>query len=491
MNEQTEADLVGGGNEAVTEPKINLRDLYENLGGSGTSDSGRNQLTDSQRDAFAGPLAKAVGIPRNHISIRALNDDKQTGRAASETIAERVRSDVEMLDWVFVGRCTGETETYSKILSYMDRNAYILGGISVFIGAKPDWRVIGVYFDKDQRKTAQGICEFLDYDFSKAKEVKVRDRRNLTKNLSDYDDPVADGVFLLEKTRRTIRSELMRKKCICLQGPPGTGKTVVGKSISNETALDQSRVLNLQFHQAYSYEDFVVGWRPSSEGNLRVLEGAFLKFCDIARENQGDPYVVFIDEINRANVSQVFGEVLSLIEATKRDGEFAVSLAYTDPENERTFFVPKNVFVVATMNTADRSLSIIDYALRRRFSFIDLEPAYGTAEFHEFLSRNCVPSGLIDEVSERFLNLNRVITEDTRALGPGFELGHSYFCGFIPKDQSPEDWYSNIVKHEIEPLLRDYWMDDEERVTEQLALLKEPLVIVPESPLGEESDPQV
>jgi len=150
MSDKDELKLVRFDSEEEAISKVDLKDLYENLGGSGLSESGRNQLTDEQRDAFASPLAKALGIPRKHISIRALNDDKQTGRAASETIAERVRSDVEMLDWVFVGRCTGERNTYSKILNYMDRNVHILGGVSVFVGAKPDWGVIGVYYDKDQ-----------------------------------------------------------------------------------------------------------------------------------------------------------------------------------------------------------------------------------------------------------------------------------------------------------------------------------------------------
>lgn len=450
---------------------VESESLFENLGNPNTGGSGRNQLTDAQRNAFAQPVADAAGIPRSNISIRALNDDKQTARAAAETIAERVRANVEMLDWVFVGRCTGEEEKYPNILRYMSENAYYLAGISVFVGAKPSWRVIGVFYDKELEQTAKQICQFLDYDFSEAVEVKVRDRRNLTKNLSDYDDPLSSEIFLTEDARRELISEIMRKKCAAIQGPPGTGKTVVGKSISFEIAGADDRVLSLQFHQSYSYEDFVRGWRPSKSGELELKDGAFLQFCDRARNDPGSPYVVFIDEVNRANVSQVFGEVLSLIEATKRDEKFAVDLAYNHEGGSSAFYVPKNIFLVATMNTADRSLALVDFALRRRFSFIDLAPAYGESEFLKFVCGNGVAQYFAEELSKRMIDLNNVICEDTRNLGPGFAIGHSYFCGKVTEGTDINEWYQNIILHEVAPLLREYWSEEEDLAAERVSIL--------------------
>ncbi len=445
--------------------------LFENLGNPVAGDGGRNQLTEAQRNAFAQPLADAAGIPRSNISIRALNDDKQTGRAAAETIAERVRANIEMLDWVFVGRCTGEEEKYSNIIRYMSEHAFYLAGISVFVGAKPTWRVIGVFYDKELEQTAKLICKFLGYDFSDAVEVKVRDRRNLTKDLSDYDDPVSSEIFLTDGARRELISEIMRKKCVAIQGPPGTGKTVVGKSISVEIAGTEDRVLPLQFHQSYSYEDFVRGWRPSKSGNLELKDGAFLQFCEYARTDPGNPYVVFIDEINRANVSQVFGEILSLIEATKRDEKFAVDLAYNSEQGSSKFYVPKNIFLVATMNTADRSLALVDFALRRRLSFIDLLPAYEEREFLDFICGNGLTRSIAEVISKRMNDLNSVISNDTRNLGPGFSIGHSYFCGKVPEGTDLNEWCQNIVLHEIAPLLREYWAEEEELAAERVSIL--------------------
>lgn len=448
--------------------------IFDHLG-EAYSGTGRAQLTNEQKDGFSKPLSYAAEIPREHIDLRALNDEKQTRRALSESTFSRVQSDIETLDWVFVGRCTGEEDSYPKILSYMSENVQILAGISVFIGAQPEWHVIGMYYDEELRETAKKIAERLGYDFKNAEIVKVRDRRNLTKNLSDYDDPLSSDVFLTASSRSEMVSEIMRKKCVAIQGPPGTGKTVIGKSISLEIAGEESRVLSLQFHQSYSYEDFVRGWRPSNSGDLVLKDGTFLQFCKRAEEDPGNPYVVFIDEINRANVSQVFGEVLSLIEVTKRDAKFAVDLAYSHEKGDSGFYVPKNVFLIATMNTADRSLAIVDYALRRRFSFIDLDPAYGEDEFLNFVSDNGVDRTIAEEISARMIELNKVISEDTRNLGPGFAIGHSYFCGKVQEGTDLWRWYMNIVEHEIAPLLREYWSEEDDMAEERISLLSQKL----------------
>jgi len=450
---------------------VDLVDLFDNLGGP-YAGQGRDQLTNAQKDGFLNPIAEIAGVDRERVDIRTLNDEKQTRRSLSESTFARVQSDIEMLDWVFVGRCSGEQDSYEKILSYMANKVRILAGISIFVGALPNWHVIGLYYDSENAELAKRISDFLAFDFSEAIEVRVRDRRNLTKNLSDLDDPLVSDVFLSESSRTELVSELMRKKCIAIQGPPGTGKTVVAKSISLEVAQDENRVLSLQFHQSYSYEDFIRGWRPTGDGNLELTDGTFLKFCERARSDAGNPYVVFIDEVNRANISLVFGEVLSLIEATKRDKKFSVDLAYGETStSSEPFYVPKNVFLITTMNTADRSLAVVDYALRRRFSFIDLLPAYGETEFHSFVQDNGIPNDHAREISARMIALNDSIRNDNRNLGTGYQIGHSYFCGKVPDGVNVEDWYQNIVAHEIAPLLREYWADEEELANDQIAKL--------------------
>jgi len=466
--EQPEQATNGEASATHETQTVDLETLFDNLGGP-YAGQGRDQLTNAQKDGFLNPIAEVAGVDRERVDIRTLNAEKQTRRSLSESTFARVQSDIEMLDWIFVGRCSGEEESYEKILSYMVNKVSILAGVSIFVGALPTWHVIGLYYDTENVELAKRISDFLEFDFADAIEVRVRDRRNLTKNLSDLDDPLVSDVFLSESSRTELVSELMRKKCIAIQGPPGTGKTVVAKSISLEVARDEDRVLSLQFHQSYSYEDFIRGWRPTGDGNLELNDGTFLKFCERAHNDASNPYVVFIDEVNRANISLVFGEVLSLIEATKRDKKFSVDLAYGETSKSgKPFYVPKNVFLITTMNTADRSLAVVDYALRRRFSFIDLLPAYGETEFHRFVEDNGIPSGHVRKISSRMIALNDFIRNDSRNLGAGYQIGHSYFCGKVPDDVSVEDWYQNIIAHEIAPLLREYWADDEELANDQI-----------------------
>ena len=474
----SETDDAGSSGETS---QVSTAEIFAHLG-EAYSGSGRAQLTNAQKDGFSKPVAMAASVSRDHVDIRSLNDEKQTRRSISESTFARVQADVEMLDWIFIGKCSGAEESYPKILSYMSEKVQILAGVSIFLGAEPNWHIIEVYYDPENRDVARKISEFLEYDFTKAIEVKVRDRRNLTKNVSDHDDPLTSDIFLTKEARSELVSELMRKKCIAIQGPPGTGKTVVARSISLEVAREEDRVLPLQFHQSYSYEDFIRGWRPSAGGNLELTDGIFLKFCERARKDSGNPYVVFIDEINRANISLVFGEVLSLIEATKRDKKFAVSLSYNRThETDGEFYVPKNIFLVSTMNTADRSLALVDYALRRRFSFVDLDPAFGSSEFHDFVIKNGINRAVVKEISNRMLALNDLIKEDSRNLGPGYQIGHSYFCGRVPQGTSVQSWYSNIVQHEIAPLLREYWADEGGLAEERIALLSSKLNVEEEA----------
>jgi 5-methylcytosine-specific restriction enzyme B len=285
-------------------------------------------------------------------------------------------------------------------------------------------------------------------------------------------DDAMHELFIPRETVLGIVDALARKKCVILEGPPGVGKTFVARRLAYALIRRKApvQVELIQFHQSYAYEDFVQGWRPTSGGGFYLRNGVFYRFCELARQEPDETYVFVIDEINRANLSKVFGELMMLIEADKRSEDFAVQLTYSDGGDR--FHVPPNVHVIGLMNTADRSLAMVDYALRRRFSFFRLEPAFGD-EFAEHLESVGVQAELVDKIINRLRALNDRIREDRGSLGRGFEIGHSFF---VPPDEaaSPgEDWYVAVVRHEIEPLLQEYWFDQPERVAETIAQLLE------------------
>lgn len=282
------------------------------------------------------------------------------------------------------------------------------------------------------------------------------------------DDFLSD-VYLDGTQLDVILGLLNDKRNLILQGAPGTGKTYAARRIAYTLlgSADQDRIRMVQFHQSTSYDDFVYGYRPTADGGFEPREGVFSEFCRVAREEFREaaresrgalPYVFIIDEINRANVSKVFGELLMCIEADHR-GEEAVN-----PVSRVPFSVPDNVFIIGMMNTADRSLALIDYALRRRFGFFEMRSALGNKSFREALKESPSMLKLVDAV----VTLNRAI-EDDPTLGRGFEIGHSYFCrrnGAIP---DPD----RIVEYELAPLLREYWFDNPRKAEEEINRLRE------------------
>lgn len=285
-----------------------------------------------------------------------------------------------------------------------------------------------------------------------------------------YGLETALGELFMEETKfRRILDSIALRKNLILQGPPGVGKTFIARRVAwcLMGRKDSRSIGMVQFHQSYAYEDFVQGWRPTETGGFTLREGVFYEFCMRAEKHPEMPFVFIIDEINRGNLSRIFGELLMLIEADKRGPEHAIALTYS-ASGER-FSVPDNVYILGLMNTADRSLAIVDYALRRRFGFETLEPAYGTESFREYLLEADVDPTLVDRIENNLSIINDQIFDD-KDLGPGFQIGHSYF---MPESQADEKWYLGIVDTQIVPLLREYWFDRPSRADELEEILRQ------------------
>lgn len=268
-----------------------------------------------------------------------------------------------------------------------------------------------------------------------------------------------DEVYMGEERYDAIVGLLRTKKNIILQGAPGVGKTFAAKRLAYSMmgVKDASRVMLVQFHQSYSYEDFIEGYRPSGAG-FELVKGAFYSFCKKAADDEENDYFFIIDEINRGNLSKILGELFMLIESDKRGPKNKLQLLYS----RELFYVPRNVYIIGMMNTADRSLAMLDYALRRRFAFVELRPAFDSEGFRDYCSGLDNPrfEALVREVE----SLNRAIAED-ESLGEGFCIGHSYFCNMKPEDCT-DAALASIVDYELIPMLKEYWFDEPTKVRE-------------------------
>jgi 5-methylcytosine-specific restriction protein B len=288
-----------------------------------------------------------------------------------------------------------------------------------------------------------------------------------TSNREPYtlDDAMA-GLFMERSEFDRLLSVWRGKKNLVLQGAPGVGKSFVARRLAYALIgfKDESRVANVQFHQSYGYEDFIQGYRPTETGGFKLRDGLFYRICEQARRDTEHTHVFIIDEINRGNLSKIFGELMLLIESDKRSEEWALQLAYAD-EGATPFYVPDNLFILGMMNTADRSLSLVDYALRRRFAFIGLEPGFSSDDFAPHLRANGVSDAITRKIVSGMTALNEAISADKTNLGPGFQIGHSFFTPTSPV-ASAERWFETVVQTEIRPLLEEYWFDDPAKADE-------------------------
>lgn len=280
-------------------------------------------------------------------------------------------------------------------------------------------------------------------------------KENLFSNIQPYTkQDFLNDVFLTSDEYDELVGLLEHKKNLILKGAPGVGKSYAAKRLAYSVigSIDNERVQTVQFHQSYSYEDFVIGFRPNDTGGFYLQPGPFYDFCKKAEEHEKDKYFFIIDEINRGNLSKIFGELMLLLESDKRGNENSINLLY---KNE-PFSVPENVYIIGMMNTADRSLAMIDYALRRRFVFYTMEPAFEKDSFKAFTANYSANN--FDKVINLIIALNADIASDV-ALGKGFRIGHSYFCS----NDIDDNKLAGIVKYEIIPQLYEYWFDDESK----------------------------
>lgn len=336
----------------------------------------------------------------------------------------------------------------------------------LYVGRQVESEEEGVYVWKLRDELEQALKEI---DLSKVElnaadvDDSVHDFEPIVNKKYGKEDFLAE-VYMTGAKYDRLLNVLKRKKNIILQGAPGVGKTFAAKRLAYAMMgeKDKERVEFIQFHQNYSYEDFMMGYKPTENGGFEMQYGVFYRFCKKAENNPEKDYFFIIDEINRGNMSKIFGELLLLIEKDYRGT--SSKLAYQN----LNFSVPENLYIIGMMNTADRSLAMIDYALRRRFSFFDMEPGFDTEGFKEYQEK--LASDKFNALIECIKELNNEIADDP-SLGKGFCIGHSYFCG-LQADECMQELLEGIVEYDILPMLSEYWFDN---LTEKVAPWSEKL----------------
>jgi len=296
-------------------------------------------------------------------------------------------------------------------------------------------------------------------DFESDDETEVSSASTAIESYS-LDSIISDGCFLSRDKLEFILKSLRSKKNLVLQGAPGTGKTWLAKRLGYALMgqKDESKLRSVQFHPNLTYEDFIRGYRPNVQGRLAIVDGPFMEIVQAASKQPENVHVLVIEEINRGNPAQIFGEMLTLMEADKRTPDESLELSYRKYPGERVS-VPGNVYIIGTMNIADRSLALVDLALRRRFAFIELEPVFDEQWRSWVRAKIPISENMLAEIEQRIRNLNKTIEID-QSLGKQFRIGHSFFTPSIANEiRDSSEWFRQIVETQIGPLLDEYWFD--------------------------------
>ncbi len=331
-----------------------------------------------------------------------------------------------------------------------------------FFMSHPYWR--DRFLDVDTVALAQD-------DSDNGEELLDEEEQTPVAGVYGVEDIVAEGCFVPEAELSSMLKQWQSKKNLILQGPPGTGKTWLAKRLAKalvgQKTVSDEQLRVVQFHPALSYEDFVRGYRPGGDGRLTLTDGVFLQVVQAAIAQPDVEHVLVIEEINRGNPAQVLGEMLTLLESSKRSRADAMELAYSKVRGEKVY-VPDNLYVIGTMNVADRSLALVDLALRRRFAFVNLVPSLNEA-WQQWCASKGLDEASIAHIQTRMQALNDEIAAD-RALGAQFQIGHSYVTPHEPVHDA-QAWFAEVVQSEIGPLLHEYWFDTPERADEAIAKL--------------------
>lgn len=318
----------------------------------------------------------------------------------------------------------------------------------------------------------KGKYQLLNNDFEEDEDIDNENiiEQSIVKEIYNLEDLIKEGCFVEEEQLSKIISSLNRKKSIILQGPPGTGKTWLAKRLANIIVgyKNSNNIKAIQFHPNMSYEDFIRGYRPSGDGRLALIDGPFLEMINKARNDSQSNYVMVIEEINRGNPTQILGEMLTLLEVDKRTPTEALELTYRR-EHENGIFIPNNLYVIGTMNLADRSLAMVDFALRRRFAFFYLAPNFDEKWLNYMIDKTKLSRKSLEKIRHVMNNLNQYIAKE-EMLGNAFTIGHSYLtCDSVISDAM--SWYKDIIDSEIKPLLEEYWFDDSNKLDTALKKL--------------------
>lgn len=406
-----------------------------------------------------------------------------TKRSKQQNVSQifRFTNDIKIGDWIVFGDGAKfsvgviTSNYYFKNPDPTEQDADYVNNRSVeWIGKDLPSKDLSQSF-KNSIGSAMSVFRLNDYKNELYDYLTKKNKRNAEPYTKE--DFLNDVFVDDEKEYEELVNLLKYKKNIILQGSPGVGKTFMAKRLAYSIIGESNDkyVEMVQFHQNYSYEDFVMGYKPTEDNGFKMERGIFYNFCEKAKNDpeKSHKYFFIIDEINRGNISKIFGELLMLIEADKRGPKYKVKLAYKENGINKEFYVPTNLYIIGMMNTADRSLAIMDYALRRRFSFYTVTPKFKTEAFKNYLlTKKVCDEELANKIIESFGNLNNKISADTEDLGEGFCIGHSYFCDSSEyKDKNK--WYETVIKYEIEPIIKEYcWDKSESEIDEFLDIVK-------------------